>query len=45
MEIEPARKEELIRRLQGFFLKEFDEALSRLDDLDGEVHMPEARGR
>jgi len=29
IEIDAARREELIRRLQGFFLAEFDEELSR----------------
>jgi uncharacterized protein (DUF2164 family) len=29
IKIDPARREQLIRRLQGFFLKEFDEELSR----------------
>jgi len=27
--IDPDRREQLLRRLQGFFLKEFDEELSR----------------
>jgi uncharacterized protein (DUF2164 family) len=76
MVIDDARREQLIRRLQGFFRSEFDEDLSRfraaqildfhlealgpqvynqavqdarkymqdrLDDLDAEVHVPEAR--
>lgn len=76
--IDPDRREQLIRRLQGLFLKEFDEELSRfraeqvldfhlealgpqvynqavqdarkymqerLDDLDAEVHVPEANQR
>ncbi len=76
IQLDDARRVELIRRLQGFFLKEFDEELSRfraeqildfhlealgpqvynqavqdartfmqerLDDLDAEVHVPEAR--
>ena len=74
--IDEARREQLIRRLQGFYRSEFDEDLSRfraeqildfhlealgpqvynqavqdarkfmqdrLDDLDAEVHVPEAR--
>lgn len=78
IEIQAERREQLIRRLQGFFLQEFDEELSRfraelvldfhlealgpqvynqavqdvrkymqerLDDLDGEVGMPEPSGR
>lgn len=77
IQLDDARRDQLIRRLQGFFLKELDEDLSRfraeqildfhlealgpqvynqavqdarkfmqerLDDLDAEVHVPEARG-
>lgn len=76
IQLDEARREQLLRRLQGFYLKEFDEELSRfraqqildfhlealgpqvynqavqdarkfiqdrLDDLDAEVHVPEAR--
>jgi uncharacterized protein (DUF2164 family) len=51
--LDDERRGHMVGRLRGFFLEEFDEDLSAfraeslldffLDDLDAEIHEPEAR--